>query len=265
MIRNRFKILKCTNLVIIAAYIVTYIMAFSAYDDSGTNFDEDSFEYNVLKLMASVGTAFVCAVITNWCIYKKGKILECIICLIGGAVQIPLLNYAIMAAEKLNNSALYYGDEIVGNHAELAVNMSYIIMVLIGAFILLGVFNLIISIKDREVKDMDETESDEAVYIAEPSYHIPVIVVLLATTLICVLYIYFIIYMTIPFMLAFAVPMSILFATEIKEWVEDKKYVGAAVVYIAYMYTVYGAFYRLFSDELHNMAVNYNAVWLVTA
>ena len=265
MVKNSFIWLKYTNMIAIAAYLVTYIIAFSAYDDSGTNYDEDSFEHNILKLMSAVGTAFTCAVISNWCLFKKGKIIESVICIACSVAQIPALSCAISAARAINRSALYYEDEIVEHHCNAAINMAYIIIGIVLVFLLLAIFSLIVSIKNRKIKDDDEWDTYEVEYVKAQDFHIPVIIVLMVSTAVCVFYLYslLIIMLAEPFFIAFAIPMSLLLATEVKEWVENKRYILSAIMYMVYMYIVYGVFYRLFSDELHGFAFHYNALELI--
>ena len=261
------KLFKQTNVITIVAYLIIYAVSFCAFDDSRTNYDEDVFEEWILELMMSVGMALTLSIITYVCVQSKNAKQAAIVSVVCNMVQIPILFYGIASAEAIKRSALYYEDSVTEFHCSVAIVMSHIIMVLIAVLLLLTICRLVFTHKKMQKNQIegkpDNTYTKECI---DKSYiHIPVICTLFATVIFCIAYVYEIagFLIIIPFMVSFPLPAAVILSTEVRKWVEQEKYIRAAFAYIVYMYLVYGALYRLFSDELYAFAFNHNVLDLV--
>jgi len=255
MIRKATKIF---NILIIMIYLLTYAIGFCAFDDSGTNFDEDSFEERMLKVMVCLGISFTLTLI-SYLHLKKRKYQSTFIQLISNALQIPIVWYGISTTQKIMRSALYYNDTITEFHCKATIILSYVIIGLLSVLMLLAICNLISHLMHQNEENV-QNNVDNAPKSYSIGFHTVTIIALLTTVVLLGLYAYgyMIVLLIVPFILCFPLPASILLATEVRTWIEQKKYIWSALAYIIYAYLVYGAFYRIFNSEINGLSFNFN-------
>ncbi len=262
---NNIKWLKRVNAISVLVYIVAYILVFCAFNDRGvTDYDEPYFGNRFTKLMFEVGAAFTVSVISYLWTKNKHKNMANIVSFICNALQILVMIYAISLTMKLIDTANERCFEIGETLSTVGLIMWHVIICVsvVGIFISICRF-----VTDIRVKGQNE---EQIIIKEEPidtSYlHVPVIVVLVSTVMVCILYMYGVLGLILmPFILimTFVLPISLLLAKEVRTWIESGKYMRAAVCYGIYAYLVYGAIYRLFDHAVDGFNVHSSATDLL--
>lgn len=254
---------KIINIIQICAYIFTYILVFNAYDASRVNnVDGSNYQLLTVYVMVMVGLAFTMSMLRYRLVIKNRlDVRELVI--IYDILQLAFMIMSVIKAIEMWEEAAFINDTISLLHSSLAMIMSYTILavVIISLSIDIG---LCIGKKNNDKSIQDEQPISKT--YASSRIHVPVIVTLVATVVMCSLYSYSILSLVFFmwfFLIAFPLPMGLFLSSVVREWIEKKKYMLAIGAYVAYTYMVYGVLHNLFYKTIYGYSTGSSAMTLV--
>jgi len=243
---KKINLLKIVGVVAILAYLLTYGLAFTAFEYyepySYADWNYASYRINYISVMVCFGVSFTIALVSFIKLNTANKVNVCIINILCSVMQLGILFGVNLLAKEVIRFTDNRGDSVFGFHANVVVIMSYILMVINAVWILVALASYVFKSSDNSSQE-NEPEKVRANW----SYiHLPAILVPVVSIAISNFYLQGMITVaiTLLFMFFFVIPASILLVCVVRKWIEGGKYLFSICGYAIYGYLVYGAVYR---------------------
>ena len=247
---------KKVMIFIIILYVILYMVSFLPIDKTKIYehfYEHDKYTPNLVSTMMLVG-ASVTLFIGGICFWRKGSIGKT---LYTSVFHICLVCLSIMSAKKLLVNTMETGATTAIFCNTALVIMLHIILVCSFVAIFMNVW-MIFGSKEKISCDVKKDCVDE-----KPTYlHWIIIVTMFVSVELSLVYMYgglvFVALISIPHLLAFAIPASLVLILIAKEWTNKGKYIQTIISYIVYMFIIYGCFYNMFYRSVYWVSIRYS-------